>query len=116
MKNKLKKGDNVVMHSCGEADFPKYKGKLWVCECDSFMSSSGSEVVFLEGFSGYFMCKYLQMVNNKKRINDITLGPGETYIHTGDNKRLIINGMGQFLKDGDKLTADNVGNLFVKLS
>ena len=64
---KFKKGDKVVMHSCGEANFPKYYGKLWTCESDSFKRSKNiSEVVFLEGFSGSFVCKYLQLVKIKK--------------------------------------------------
>lgn len=62
MKQELKKGDKVVMHSCGEAEFPKYKGKIWECEDNSFMSKSGCEVVFLKGFSGTFITKYLQIV------------------------------------------------------
>ena len=33
----FRKGDKVVMHSCAEANFPKYKGKLWTCETDSYL-------------------------------------------------------------------------------
>jgi hypothetical protein len=58
----FKKGDNVVMHSCYEATFPEYNGKIWTCQTDSFKSKSGSDVVFLEGFSGSFSSKYLQIV------------------------------------------------------
>jgi hypothetical protein len=57
----LRKGDTVVMHTCGEAEH--YEGQLWICETDEFKSSSGTMVVFLEGFSGYFTTKYLQKVN-----------------------------------------------------
>ena len=57
----LKKGDTVVMHTCGEAEH--YDGQIWVCETDEFTSSSGTPVVFLEKFSGYFMVKFLQKVN-----------------------------------------------------
>lgn len=57
----LKKGDTVVMHSCGEAEH--YNGKIWVCRGNEFMSSSGSPAVFLEGFSGYFYSEYLQFVD-----------------------------------------------------
>lgn len=57
----LKKGDTVVMHTCGEAEH--YEGKIWVCAGDEFESSGGYNVVFLEGFSGHFMVKYLQKVN-----------------------------------------------------
>jgi hypothetical protein len=41
----LKKGDKVVMHSCGEADY--YKGKIWTCRSDQFTSSAKQQVVFL---------------------------------------------------------------------
>ena len=58
----LKKGETVVMHSCGEANFPKYKGKIWKCLTDSYLSRSGQELVFLEGFSGSFISKFLQIV------------------------------------------------------
>lgn len=57
----LKEGDMVVMHTCGEAEH--YTGKIWTCRSDEFKSTSGSQVVFLEGFSGYFLTKYLQYVN-----------------------------------------------------
>lgn len=66
---KLKKGDKVVMHTCGEAEY--YSGKIWICKTSQFQASNGSEVVFLEGFSGYFLTEYLQIVNlesNKKEV------------------------------------------------
>lgn len=56
----FKKGDFVVMHSCGEANFPQNKGVVWECETDSFISS-GCEKVFLKGFSGSFSTKYLTL-------------------------------------------------------
>ena len=57
----LKKDDHVVMHTCGEAEY--YRGKIWTCRTDQFNSSSGSPVVFLDGFSGYFLVEYLQFVD-----------------------------------------------------
>ena len=57
----FKKGDKVVMHTCGEASF--YKGKIWICQTDSFLDRGKQEVVFLENFSGYFSAKYLQPVH-----------------------------------------------------
>lgn len=57
----LQKGDKVVMHTCGEAEH--YNGKIWTCKTDQFNSASGTPVVFLEGFSGYFACEYLQIVH-----------------------------------------------------
>ena len=62
-KNKtgtFKAGDNVVMHTCGEATH--YNGKIWTCMTDSYKSNKTSELVFLEKFSGSFNCEYLQLV------------------------------------------------------
>lgn len=59
----LKKGDKVVMHTCGEAEH--YRGHIWTCRTDEFMATNGSLVVFIEGFSGYFLTKYLQFINLK---------------------------------------------------
>lgn len=70
-KKMLKKGDTVVMHTCGEAEY--YKGQIWTCEGDEFTSSSGSQVVFLEGFSGYFSVEYLQVVNLTSLNNKVKL-------------------------------------------
>ena len=58
----FKKGDTVVMHSCGEANIPKYAGKIWTCRTDSYLDKGQQEVVFLEGFSCCFYAKYLQRV------------------------------------------------------
>ncbi|WP_242322155.1 hypothetical protein [Bacillus cereus group sp. BfR-BA-01393] len=57
----LKAGDKVVMHTCLEAK--RYEGKVWTCRTDQFKANSGSQVVFLEGFSGYFSVKYLQRIS-----------------------------------------------------
>lgn len=56
----LKKGDKVVMHTCIEADC--HKGKIWTCFTNSFKSQSGSDVVFLEDFSGYFLTEFLKKI------------------------------------------------------
>lgn len=60
----FKQGDKVVMHTCYEASLPKYKDKLWTCQTDSFLSKGKEEVVFLEGFSGYFAAEFLQRVQS----------------------------------------------------
>lgn len=65
----LKKGDLVVMHTCGEAEH--YPGQIWTCKGDEFTSSSNSQVVFLEGFSGCFLAKYLQIVNLSELQNEV---------------------------------------------
>ena len=62
----LKKGDKAVMHTCGEASF--YKGKVWVCQTDSFLNRGKQEVVFLENFSGYFSAQYLAKVSTENEI------------------------------------------------
>lgn len=60
----FKKGDKVVMHTCGEALF--YKGKIWICQTDSFLDRGKQEVVFLKDFSGYFSAQYLTKVSVEK--------------------------------------------------
>lgn len=59
----LKKDDQVVMHTCIEAKNPNNYGRIWTCRADEFKTESGAQVVFLEGFSGYFLTKFLQKVN-----------------------------------------------------
>lgn len=61
LKN-FKEGDKVVMHTCHESTLPEYKGKVWTVQSDSFISKSKDEVVFLEGFSGYFIASFLELV------------------------------------------------------
>jgi hypothetical protein len=63
---KLKIGDKVVMHTCGEAEFPKYFGKVWTCKTDEYTTGEGlyeQNLVFLEGFSGSFATEFLQLVD-----------------------------------------------------
>ncbi len=57
----LKKGDKVVMVGCIEATFEKNKGKVWTCKDDQFFAC-GDNVVFLEGYKGFFSCENLQKV------------------------------------------------------
>ena len=54
----LRKGDKVVMHNCGEAEY--YKDTTWTCITPSFKNRSMDEVVFLKGYSGSFLTKYLR--------------------------------------------------------
>ena len=63
---KLKKGDQVVMHNCAEADIEKNKGRIWTCAKDSFEMKNRIECVFLEGYSGSFSTKFLAIVNLDK--------------------------------------------------
>ena len=58
----FKKGDKVVMHTCYEASLPKYNGKIWECQTDSYKDRGGQDVVFLRGFSGCFAAEFLQKV------------------------------------------------------
>lgn len=60
---KLKKGDRVVMHTCGEAE--SHQGKIWTCKTDQFTRGTGvyeQDSVFLEGYSGSFAPEFLQKV------------------------------------------------------
>lgn len=62
----LKKGDMVVMHTCVEAENPKYFGKIWTCMSDEFTTGEGiyeQKLVFLEGYSSSFLTKFLQKVD-----------------------------------------------------
>ena len=66
---KLKKGDKVVMHTCLESK-GKNLGKVWTCHTDSFKWEAGIEVVFLEGFSGFFPARFLQPVKLDSFCNE----------------------------------------------
>jgi len=60
----LKKGDRVVMHTCGEAEH--YDGRIWTCSVDEYSTGEGiykQNLVFLDGFGSSFLTKYLQKVN-----------------------------------------------------
>jgi hypothetical protein len=48
------------MHNCGEANFHKNKGKVWICQTDSYLDRGNQEVVFLDGFSGCFSVRFLR--------------------------------------------------------
>ncbi len=61
MTQQLKTGDKVVMHTCDEAEH--YEGRIWTCRSDQFKAANKEQVVFLEGFSGYFVADYLQKVD-----------------------------------------------------
>ncbi|MCM3273681.1 hypothetical protein [Paenibacillus elgii] len=62
--SKLKKGDFVVMHTCMEANVPKYHGRIWRCRSDAFRSKGHNYCsIFLEGFSGSFSAEFLQLVD-----------------------------------------------------
>ncbi|MGM9923063.1 MAG: hypothetical protein ACI35R_02295 [Bacillus sp. (in: firmicutes)] len=60
----LKKGDKVVMHTCLEANYPPYEGKIWTCRTDEqkLHPNHNYTVVWLENFSGCFATEYLQIV------------------------------------------------------
>lgn len=66
---KLKKGDKVVMHTCLESKGKNF-GKVWTCHTNSFKCEAGIEVVFLEGFSGFFFTKFLQPVKLDSFCNE----------------------------------------------
>lgn len=57
---KFHDGDQVEMVDCLEAE--NNKGKVWSCRGDSFQACSGDEVVFLQGYRGYFDAECLHKV------------------------------------------------------
>ena len=61
-KNVLHDGDKVKMFGCLEAR--GNEEKIWTCAGDSFEAYSGVEVVFLEGYRGYFSTEFLQKVKS----------------------------------------------------
>ncbi|EKB02360.1 hypothetical protein HMPREF9711_03145 [Myroides odoratimimus CCUG 3837] len=71
--NTLKKGDIVKMTNCLEAS--AHKEDKWICQTNSFKDKGGNDVVFLENYSGYFLCDYLENVvidwSNDKEIKNI---------------------------------------------
>ncbi|MBL7868859.1 MAG: hypothetical protein JNM71_12665 [Flavobacterium lindanitolerans] len=66
----FKKGDKVIMHSCYEATCEEYRDKVWICQTDSFLAKDKSEVVFLEGFSGYFNASCLKLKNEENKLSE----------------------------------------------
>lgn len=58
---KFKKGDHVAMINCAEAEH--YPGEVWECRTDSYIDKANQEVVFLNMFSGCFLCSYLVKVD-----------------------------------------------------
>ncbi|OMF50855.1 hypothetical protein [Paenibacillus peoriae] len=69
---KLQKGDQVVMHTCMEHDYPDNFGKIWTCRSDEFQHKGhdyGS--IFLEGYSGSFSTEFLQKVNVEDLIEQL---------------------------------------------
>lgn len=75
----LKKGDVVVMHTCGEAEH--YAGKLWVCKTNEqkLHEEHNYTVVWLEGFSGCFNTKYLQKVDVSVYLKELERLYSERY-------------------------------------
>ncbi len=57
----LHSGEQVVMHTCREAQMDKYKDKVWTTRSEPW-DLCGSEVIMLEGFSGGFATEYLKRV------------------------------------------------------
>lgn len=79
----IKKGDKVVMHTCGEAKH--YEGIVWTCRTGE-QDLCGSPVVWLEGFSGGFASRYLRKVSE-----------GENTVPCVDcNKRILHDSKGYY--------------------
>ncbi len=90
----LKKGDLVIMHTCGEADLEKNKGRIWVCKTDEYEIGVGrytKGLVFLEGYSGSFATKFLEKINVEQSVNSV---PGLRQFVNGtihDHERLVLS-------------------------
>lgn len=90
----LKKGDLVIMHTCGESLAPKNKGRIWVCKTDEYVTGEKpyeQQLVFLEGFSGSFATKYLEKINAEQNVNSV---PGLRQFVNGaiyDHERLVLS-------------------------
>ncbi|MGM7635654.1 hypothetical protein [Bacillus sp. Hm123] len=67
----LRKGDQVVMHTCMEHESPENFGKIWTCNSNEFKLHPNHDyaVVMLEGYSGAFCTEFLQKVNVDKVVN-----------------------------------------------
>ncbi len=94
MKDKnFKIGDTVEMFDCGEAEH--YKDKIWVCRSDSFFPKNypTEEVVFLEGFAGWFSCKYLRTVV-KPVTGSVVKYPSDTVMPHETTKDLLSHSVG----------------------
>jgi len=59
----MNKGTKVKMVNCGEAEH--YQDRIWITRTNSFFPKNypNEEVIFLEGFSGWFLCEYLEIIN-----------------------------------------------------
>ncbi|WP_345784174.1 hypothetical protein [Paenibacillus lacisoli] len=71
---RLKKGDQVVMHTCIEASDPKNAGRIWTCKTDEFTRGKGvykQSSVFLEGYSGSFAPEFLQKVDLSEKEAEV---------------------------------------------
>ncbi|WP_413373230.1 hypothetical protein [Paenibacillus taichungensis] len=63
----LRHGDKVVMHTCDEANFADYHGRIWTCGSNEWVSGEGvyaeRHVILDDWLNGPFLTKYLQKVN-----------------------------------------------------
>ncbi|CAJ1315943.1 hypothetical protein [Paenibacillus nuruki] len=93
--DKLKKGDQVVMHTCIEAE--THAGHIWTCRGDQFTRGTGvyaQDSVFLEGFSGSFAPEFLQKVN----VEDVQ---GIPWIKYDSTDRSIESHVNHIVSDGN---------------
>lgn len=63
-EDQFKVNDLLVMADCYEAE--RYSNRIWVCRHQSYKASSGDYWVFLEGFSGAFICEYLRKATDQE--------------------------------------------------
>lgn len=62
--DQFKVGDLLVMVNCYEAKV--YQNRVWLCRHNSYQAASGDYWVFLQGFSGAFVCEYLRKATDEE--------------------------------------------------
>jgi hypothetical protein len=103
MYKKLKKGDMVVMHTCGEAEY--YDGKLWKCSENEF-ERNGKGLVMLEDFSGAFLTEYLQYVSMADWQSDSALDEKTVLIKELPDKFTMYKESSEVMHIGNKVGID----------
>ncbi len=62
MTKNIKPGDQVKIVNCAEATMEKYKDKVFTVRSEPWKLGHGEEVVLLEGMSGGFATKCLELL------------------------------------------------------
>jgi len=104
----LKKDDKVVMHTCMESEGKNYS-RIWSCETDEFIKGDGvykQNLIFLEGFSGYFATEFLQKINIPEDIDLLNLKENNRLLENGSKQ--LCNEIKLLIKDKDLIISSHV--------